>query len=95
METCNLEALLGYIGPSQNTKDWECDLMVEYLSSIHKTLGLVPNSLINQSGNRNKKQQSPAAVPSWYYIILYETDWRLLCGSCGGTHFEYEYYQIA
>lgn len=54
METCNLEALLGSIGLSQITKDWEYNLMVEYLSSIHKTLGLIPNSLINQSGGRNK-----------------------------------------
>lgn len=54
METCNLEALLGSIGPSQITKDWEYNLMVEYLSSIHKTLSLSPNSLINQSGGRNK-----------------------------------------
>lgn len=58
METCNLEALLGYIAPSQNTKDWECNLMVEHLSSIHKTLGLVPNSLINQSISQATERSS-------------------------------------
>lgn len=72
IETCNLEALLGYIGPSQNTKDWECSLMVEYLSSIHKTLGLVPNSLINQSV---RQQKQVATITSCIVLlVLYEKD---------------------
>lgn len=47
-ENCNLVVLLGYtVRLSQEYQDWECSLVIEYLSTMHKALRLVPNSLIN------------------------------------------------
>lgn len=69
METCNLEALLGYIEPSQNTKDWECNLMVEYLSSIHRPWVWFPTlssiSQATETRSNNHQLQYPLGIISY------------------------------